>query len=168
MACADADIYLDVEIRRVKCRKCGRVIQEKLAWLSKNPFYTERFMYWVGRHCRKSTIKDVAKECHLDWKTVKELDKLYMQEQLEKAPETAPQVIGIDEISIQKGHKYRIIVSDLERGIPIWFGGKDRTEESMDMFYAELGPEKRANIRLTVMDMWKALRHIVIQKIKCP
>jgi transposase len=132
------------------------VKQEQLAWLAKNPFYTERFMYWVGRHCRKSSVKDVAKECHLDWKTVKDIDKLYMQEQLGKAPEIAPRVIGIDEISIQKGHKYRIIVSDLERGVPIWFGGKDRTEESMDMFYADLGREKCANIRLAVMDMWKA------------
>lgn len=133
--------------------------QEQLAWLSKNPFYTERFMYWVGRHCRASTVKDVAKECHLDWKTVKELDKLYMQEQLEKAPEVNPRVIGIDEISIQKGHRYRIVVSDLERGVPIWFGGNDRTAESMDMFYAYLGDEKCKNIRLAVMDMWKAFEN---------
>ena len=130
--------------------------QEKLAWLAKNPFYTERFMYWVGRHCRTSSIKDVAKECHLDWKTVKDLDKLYMQEQLSRAPENNPHVIGIDELSVQKGHRYRIIVSDLERGVPIWFGGKDRSEESMDMFYAEIGPEKCKDIRLAVMDMWKA------------
>jgi len=27
-----------------------------------------------------------------------------------------PQVIGIDEIAIRKGHKYRIVVSDLRRG----------------------------------------------------
>ena len=130
--------------------------QEKLAWLAKNPFYTERFMYWVGRHCRRSSIKDVAKECHLDWKTVKDLDKLYMQEQLSRAPEISPRVIGIDEISIQKGHRYRIIVSDLEAGRPIWFGGDDRSEESMDKFYAQLGEEKCREIRLAVMDMWKA------------
>ena len=130
--------------------------QEKLEWLTNNPFYTERFMYWVGRRCRASTIKDVAKECRLDWKTVKELEKQYMREQLSKTPKNNPSVIGVDEISIKRGHKYRIIVSDLERGVPIWFGGKDRTEESMDMFYAELGPEKCENIRLAVMDMWKA------------
>jgi hypothetical protein len=32
-------------------------------------------------------------------------------------------VIGIDEIAIRKGHTYRIVVSDLRRGRPIWFGG---------------------------------------------
>ena len=130
--------------------------QEKLDWLAKNPFYTERFMYWVGKRCRSSSIKDVAKECKLDWKTIKELEKEYMREQLEKAPEVKPRVIGVDEISIKKGHVYRIVVSDLERGVPIWFGGKDRTEMSMDMFYTWLGAEKSGNIRLIVMDMWKA------------
>lgn len=34
---------------------------------------------------------------------------------LAKTP-PAPQVIGVDELSIKKGHMYRIVVSDLERG----------------------------------------------------
>jgi transposase len=42
-----------------------------------------------------------------------------------------PKAIGIDEISIRKGHSYRIVVSDLIRRRPIWFGGGDRSEASM-------------------------------------
>ena len=34
------------------------------------------------------------------------------------------------------------MVSDLERGRPIWFGGKDRSEASLDEFFAWLGPKK--------------------------
>jgi len=132
------------------------VKQEKLAWLSDNPFYTKRFAFMVGRCCRVMTITDVAKEFRLDWKTVKELDKQYMREQLRKTGTPAPQVIGIDEISIRKGHTYRIVVSDLMRRRAIWFGGKDRSETSMDEFYAWLGPKKAKKIRLVVMDMWKA------------
>jgi hypothetical protein len=102
------------------------------------------------------TIKDVAQETHLDWKTVKELDKQYMQEQLRRIGTPAPKVIGIDEISIRKGHTYRIVVSDLLRRRAIWFGGQDRSEQSMDQFYKWLGPKKSKQIRLAVMDMWKA------------
>jgi len=65
-------------------------------------------------------------------------------------------VIGVDEISMRKGHMYKIIVSDLEKGLPIWAGGNDRSEESMNGFYNELKPEEKAQIRLVVMDMWKA------------
>ena len=51
--------------------------QEKLDWLADNPFYSKRFAFFVGRRCRAMTIKDVAQETHLDWKTIKELDKQY-------------------------------------------------------------------------------------------
>src|SRR5690606_42049016 len=61
-----------------------------------------------------------------------------------------------DLISLRKGHTYRIVVSDLERRRPIWFGGHDRSEESLDVFYQWLGDKKGAGIRLAVMDMWKA------------
>lgn len=104
------------------------------------------------------TVQDVAKETHLDWHTVKELEKQYMREQLRRTGIPAPEVIGVDEISIRKGHSYRIVVSDLLRGRPIWFGGEDRSEESMDLFYQELGARKTKKIRLVVMDMWKAFR----------
>ena len=101
------------------------------------------------------TIQDVAREVRLDWHTVKELDKQYMEEQLRRTGVPAPRVIGIDEVSIRKGHTYRIVVSDLERRRPIWFGGSDRSKESMDKFYEWLG-RKSGKIRLAVMDMWKA------------
>ena len=130
--------------------------QEKLDWLADNPFYTKRFAFFVGRRCRSMTIQDVAKETRLDWHTIKELEKQYMREQLRRTGAPAPKVVGIDEISIRKGHTYRIIVSDLIRRRPIWFGGTDRSEESMNLFYQSLGPRKVKKIRLAVMDMWKA------------
>ena len=143
-------------MRRVQCKRCGTVKREKLPWLANNPFYTKRFAYHVGRKCRAMTIKDVAKELKLDWHTVKTLEKEYMQEQLRRNPVAAPRAIGIDEISLRKGHIYRIVVSDLERGKPIWFGGEDRSEASLDLFYNSLGPKKSKKIELAVMDMWKA------------
>lgn len=156
LSCGDKRIYLEVEIRRVFCRECKAVKQEKLPWTADNPFYTKRFAFMVGRRCRVMTIRDVAKEFRLDWKTVKELDCQYMREQLKRTGVPAPSVIGIDEISMRKGHTYRIVVSDLIRRRAIWFGGIDRSEESMNLFYAWLGSRKAKKIRLAVMDMWKA------------
>ena len=142
--------------------------QEKLDWLADNPFYTKRFAFFVGRRCRTMTIKDVAEETHLDWWTVRKLEMEYMREQLRRAGNPAPQVIGVDEISIRKGHTYRIVVSDLERRRPIWFGGKDRSEESMDEFYQWLGSSKSKKIRLAVMDMWKAFRNSTLKPEHAP
>ena len=156
LSCGERRIYLEVEIRRVHCRSCGTVKQERFPWLASNPFYTRRFAWYVGRRCREATIQEVARELRLDWKTVKALEKDYMSEQLRRAGMPGPKAIGIDEISIRKGHTYRIVVSDLIRKRPLWFGGDDRSEASMDRFYHDLGPKKTAGMRLAVMDMWRA------------
>ena len=156
-------IYLEVEVRRVECRHCHRVKRERLEFLSDNPRYTKRFAYYVGRRCHDSTIKDVAEELHLDWDSVKELDKQYMWAQLARAGCPGPKAIGIDEISIRKRHTYRIVVSDLIRRRVVWFGGEDRSEASMNQFYAWLGEQKNQRIRLAVMDMWKPFRNATRQ-----
>jgi transposase len=135
------------------------VKREKLEFLLQNALHTERFARYVGRRCRSGTIKDVAAELHLDWHTVKRLEKQYMAEQLKRAGAPRPRIIGIDEISVRKGHDYRIVVSDLEKHCPIWFGGTDRSEASMNEFYGFLGKSKAGKLRLAVMDMWKAFRN---------
>jgi transposase len=134
------------------------VKREALSWLADNHFYTRRFAFYVGRRCRSSAIRDVATELRLDWKTVKSQEMEYMREQLRRTGTPAPAVIGIDEIAVRKGHTYRIVVSDLLRQRPIWFGGTDRSEQSLDQFFAWLGPRKCRKIRLAVMDMWKPFR----------
>lgn len=136
--------------------------QERLPWLADSPFYTKRFAFFVGRRCRTTTISDVAREVHLDWRAIKELDKQYMREQLRRIGTPGPKAIGIDEISIRKGHTYRIVVSDLIRRRPIWFGGEDRSEASMAQFYDWLGDKKSRGVRLAVMDMWKPFRNATL------
>ncbi len=159
LPCGALRIYLEFDLRRVNCRRCGGVKRERLDWLAANPHYTKRFALYVGKQCRSASIKEVADDLWLDWHAVKEMDKVYMQEQLARAGPLRLAVIGIDEISVRKGNDYRIVVSDLERHEPIWFGGVDRSEESMTMFYDFLGAARTKHIRLAVMDMWRAFRN---------
>jgi transposase len=158
LSCGDTRIFLDLEVRRIDCRRCGKVKRERLDFLADNPLYTKRFAYYVGRRCHDATIKDVAAELGLDWHSVKTLEMQYMQAQLKRTGTPAPRAIGIDEIAIRKGHTYRIVVSDLDRGRPIWFGGEDRSEASMGQFYNWLGVRKSSRLDLAVMDMWKPFR----------
>jgi len=83
------------------------------------------------------------------------LEKEYLREQLRRAGEPRPKAIGIDEVSVGKGHDYRIVVSDLVRRRPIWFDGPDRSQASLERFYDWLGPKRCRKIELAVMDMWE-------------
>ena len=134
---------------------------EHLDWLAKNPRYTQRFALHVGKLCQDMPNQRVAEMERLHHSTVNDLDKRYMQKQVERAGLPAPRAIGIDELSIRKGHNYRVIVSDLERGRPIWVGGEGRKEADMDLFFQALGEKKSARIELAAMNLWKAFRNSV-------
>ena len=119
---------MEFERWRVDCPRCGGVYVERLDWLAKNPRFTQRFAMHVGALCREMTNKAVAELERLHDSTVKDLDKIYMRKQVARAGLPAPRAIGVDEIAIRKGHDYRIVVSDLDRGRPIWVGSHGRTE----------------------------------------
>jgi hypothetical protein len=98
-------------------------------------------------------VKAVSEETGLLWDTVKDLDKLYMNKQLAANPVQAPKRLGIDEISIGKGHSYRIIVHDLDRKRPIWVGDdRGRSREAIDAYFQSLSDLERVGIELGVMD----------------
>jgi transposase len=168
LSCGDRRVYLAYEGRRVDCSRCQAVKNESLEWLADNPLYTKRFAYYVGRRCRATTVRELAEELLLDWHTVKELDKQYMREQLRRVGIKSTTAIGIDEISVGPGHDYRIVVSDLIRGRPIWFGGEDRSEASLDGFFVWFGPENCRKIRIAVMDMWKPFRKSTLKEGNAP
>ncbi len=147
LRCGPYRIYLDLEVRRVDCRRCGKVKRERLDFLLENALHAERFARYVGRRCCTGTIKDIAKEMNLDWQTVKRLQMRYMRAQLKRAAKPSPQTLGIDQISIRESQVYRIVVSDLHRQRPIWFGGEERSEQSMDEFYRILGEKKARRVR---------------------
>ncbi|MBL0040032.1 MAG: transposase family protein [Xanthomonadales bacterium] len=74
MPCGPYRIFLEFEVRRVRCPHCQAVKREALDFLSDSAFYTKRFAYYVGRRCRNESIAAVAKELHLDWDSVKTLE----------------------------------------------------------------------------------------------
>ena len=88
----------------MKCKSCG-VKNKRLALLIGQHKYILRFAMQIDGICRAMTIKDVSRRMRLDWHAVKDLEKkTYMREQLRLAGPPQPEVIGMDEISIRKGH----------------------------------------------------------------
>ncbi len=151
---------------RVKCQSCKGIHVEWLNWLADNTRYTKRFAMEVGECCRDATNKAVARKFGLHEHTVKGLDIHYMRALLAKQPKMSPTVIGVDEIAIRKGHRYRIIVSDLILERPIWVGQEGRKEADFQVFFDELGEQKSMKIKLSVMDMWVPFRNGVEKN--CP
>lgn len=134
--------------------------QETLAWLASSGRFTKRFEADIGRQCREMSIARVAEMHRLSWDQVRRMEIAYMRDLVKKYPPSKRlRAIGIDEVSIKKGHRYAIVVADLDRRRPIWLACEGRKEEDMDTFFKEIGPGRCRGIRLAVMDMWKPFKN---------
>jgi transposase len=137
---------------------------ESLQWLLTSGRFTKRFEEKVGRMARQMPLTEVAQLNQISWDQAWRMELSYMKDLISRHP--LPEnirAIGMDEISVRKGHVYRIVVADLERQCPIWIGGKGRTEEDMKLFYDFIGDKRSCNIDLAVMDMWKPFRNAAAQ-----
>ena len=159
--CGDMRIFLEFEYRRVECKHCQAVRQEFIPWLSNNKRVTQRFAREIGRMCREVSVIRVAAMHNLSWGQVRRLEMIYMKELVDKYPTSKRlRAIGVDEVSIKKGHRYAIVVADMDQQRPIWMSttlGRDKGH--MDAFYKELGDKQCKEIEIAVMDMWKPFRN---------
>ena len=144
--------YITFFEEKLKCI-CGSRGYEEIDFTRPYSRCTIRFEEYVYLLCQKMTIKDVSEVIHLNWKTIKDIDKYYINKQIESLKNINPIRIGIDEVAYEKGHKYLTVVRDLDPNSVIWVGRK-RSKETLDHFFDEIGEIKSNRIELTVLDMW--------------
>lgn len=136
---------------RVACSFCGPKL-ELLPWLDAYARVTRRLAESVGRLCKVASILHVARHFELDWKTVKDLDRRYLERHLGPVNLDGIEVIAMDEFAIQKGHRYATVVVEPTRKRVLWVG-RGRGREDVRPFFEMLGPERCARLRAAVMDM---------------
>ncbi len=119
------------------------MVTESLEWVDRLKGYTKRLAGAVALACRElRNVKSVAEQFALAWGTVKDIDKAALAKDLPSPSEASPRIIGVDEFSIKKGHRYGTTVVDFERK-EIPYIAEDRTKESLANFYKALGEDKR-------------------------
>jgi transposase len=159
-----AETWLRVPRRRVDCPTCGARLEE-LDWLAPYARVTRRLAESVARLCRDVPLLQVGGYFHLDWKTVKRIDKASLEERLGPVDLRGVTVLLMDEFAIHKGHRYATTIVDPYTKRVLWVG-RGHTRESLRPFFALLGPEGCRAIRAVVMDMSSAYQREV--RAHCP
>jgi transposase len=137
---------------RVDCPRCGYKV-EKLPFAAPWARMTLRFSEYVAQLVRISTVKDAADTLGLDWETVKEIDKAYLQKEFGAPDFDNLRILCLDEISRKKRHKYFTVAMNYEKTKVIWVG-KDREQQTAEAFFEALGPERCGKIEAVCVDMW--------------
>ena len=159
-----AKTWIQYGYRKVRCRKCGIVVED-LGLVDIHLRITRRLACYILELCRLLPIRDIARHLDLDWKTIKELHKQYLRETYSREDIGLPEFLAVDEISLRKGHRYLTVIINWQNGRVLWVG-KDRRYETLKAFFDTLNDEQRAAIKAIAMDMWDP--YIKAVKECCP
>lgn len=148
-----AKVSIECSYRKVFCEKCGSTIVENLEFFKPYRRVTRRLAQYIYDLCKVLTIQDVARHLSLDWKTVKDIDKTFLEEEYGETDYTDLTVLAVDEISIRRGHSYMTVVLDYLTGRVVWMGIARRADTLMK-FFAGMTKEQKEHLQAIVMDMW--------------
>ena len=150
---ASAQVWIRCEYRKLFCSNCQRISIEELELFHPYLRVTRRLATYIHHLCKVMTVTEVAQHLQLDWKTVKEIDKQYLEAHYGQPNYDGLRILAVDEISLRKGHKYLTIVLDYETGRVIHVA-KDRKTKTLNRFFNRLSAKQKKSIEAVVMDMW--------------
>jgi transposase len=147
-------VFLQAHIRRLDCKRCGRVVTEEVPWARPRARHTRLFDQVVAWWCQRADRTTVARFWRADWTTVTAIAARVVADNLDESRFEGLTRIGVDEISWSKRHFLTVVV-DQSAGNVIWVGdGKDA--DTLGEFYTLLGPDRCARLEAVSMDMGRA------------
>jgi transposase len=162
---ADTQVWLRCEYRKLLCAHCQRISIEDLDLFHPYLRVTRRLAAAIHQLCKVMTVTDVARHFQLDWKTVKDIDKHYLEAHYGQPHLDGLRILAVDEISIRKAHSYLTVVLNYETGHVVYVG-KERKARTLSRFFNQLTARQRKSIQAVVMDMWEP--YIKAVKKNCP
>ncbi|MFQ5641785.1 MAG: ISL3 family transposase [bacterium] len=145
--------YLLIRKGRLHC-PCSFRGFEEVDFIDKNQRQTKRFDEFLFMLCDRMTLMDASLLMRVNWKRAHKIDKRTLRK-LKQEKELPPlSVIGVDEISFEKYHKYFTIIYDLSTKTGVLHVCEGRSKESLDEFFLQLSEKQRQSIKAICMDMW--------------
>ncbi len=157
---AGAKLFIEAQIRRVRCPRCRRVVSEQLPWARPAARLTrdlEDLICWLAQRMDKTAV---ARLVRCSWETIDRVLALRLQDGVDSSRLDGLFAIGVDEVSYRRHHGYLTVVVDHQSGRVVWVG-EGRRAATLQGFFAELGPQRTAQIKAVSRDMGDSYRSAI-------
>jgi len=151
--CCAVKVVIECKYRKVFCTNCGRILVEDMVFFEPYCRITNRLARYIHELCKVLTVQDVARHLDLDWKTVKDIDKTFLEEEYGQTDYEDLTILAVDEISIRRGHSYMTVVLDYLTGRVVWMG-ESRRADTLMKFFEGMTDEQIEKLEAIAMDMW--------------
>lgn len=145
--------WLEAEIVRLDCRRCGRVRTEEVPWARPGARHSrdlQDVVAWLAQRTDKTTV---CRLLRVSWEAVARIVTMVVADQIDGARLDGLYRIGVDEVSYRKGHRYLTVVADHDRdGVVVWVG-EGKSGDTLGLFFDALGPERAQQLQAASMDL---------------
>jgi transposase len=159
-------VYLILHKRRFRCARCQRPFTETDRACGRYQRTTERFRSHIAKQACQRPLTHVAQEMQVGTGFVHACLCAWTEGKLEKKGRTldeqaklpTPQILGIDEFAMRKGHRYNTILCDLESRDVLEVCEGRKKEEVVKLLERLSDPDA---VRAVSMDMSASFRPAV-------
>ena len=157
--------YFLYEMRRVDCRRCGKVQVERVPWAEGKQRSTKALRWFLASWAKRLSWQETAQVFGVSWERVWRAVGMAVEWGRERVQLDGVSTIGVDEIAWQKGHKYLTLVYQLEAGSRrlLWVG-RERKIETLEGFFDWFGEQRSGRLEVVCSDMWKAYLRVVAER----
>jgi transposase len=151
-------LWLQAEIRRLDCRRCGRVRTEGVPWARPRARHSRDFedvVAWLAQRTDKTTITRLLRT---SWETVAGMVERVVAEQIDTRRLTGLLRIGVDEVSYRKGHRYLTVVADHDQSGRVVWAAEGKNAATLEAFYDQLGEAGCEQLQAVSMDLGAAFK----------
>ena len=135
----DYKTMLHAKVPRVKCERHG-VKMVDLKWSEKGSNFTFQFEAMVLSFAKEMSVAAVANLVRIHPDSVWRILERYIREEVYKMDLSGVRIVGVDEVSIGKGHQYMTIFGDLSGDEPkVIFIIEGRDATTIEAFKERLG-----------------------------
>lgn len=161
---AGRETYIEFSLRRFKCQPCDGVFTEQLAAIAPYARYTRRYQQYLYKQVRGRSVQSVRRQEKLGYKAVEGQFYQQIEKVVEREKTVVVRRLGIDEIALKKGHKYALIISDLERR-QVLEVLPDRKKETLEAYLDTWSLAQRQAVQDVAVDLWKQYHQAVQAKL---
>ena len=149
-------VFFAYRMRRVECRRCDKVLTERVPWCDGKHLQTTTYRWFLARWAKRLSWSEVASIFQTSWDSVCRAVEHAVEWGLAHRSLDNVSAVGIDEVSWGKGHSYLTLVYQIGGGIKRLLAVEEhRTEESLRAALASLGGSVCQGVPFVCSDMWK-------------
>ena len=148
--------FIIIRFPRYFCDDCNKTTTQNVPWCHRNRAHTTDFEKHMLLSLVNSTIEDVSVKQDIGADAIEGILARYIDGEVDWSDMKELEIIGIDEISLKKGHQDFVVIvtAYTADGIRILAVLKNKEKETVKTFFSSIPKKLRKTVRFVCTDMY--------------